>query len=97
MENQEPQDIPIIKNSVGRPRKHEDPKKHSQETMIQLKHDGYFKEYYKKRNVTIKCPVCSKETPEINLNQHQRSKKCISMKKVENNKQFFIICKIISL
>jgi hypothetical protein len=97
METQESQDTLIIKNSVGRPRKHEDPKQHSHDTMMQLKNDGYFKEYYKKRNVTIKCPVCSKETPEINLKQHQRSKKCIAMKKAENNKQFFIICKIISL
>ena len=66
----------IVKKSRGRPRQYEDSKSHGKDLIKKLKEDGYFKEYYIKRNNIIKCPKCSTESPEINLKQHQRSKRC---------------------
>ena len=72
-----------VKKSRGRPRQYEDSKSHGKDLIKKLKEDGYFKEYYKNRNNKIKCPKCSTESPEINLKQHQRSKRCKNFIKPE--------------
>ena len=100
MDNLEIPEIPKsseIKRGKGRPRQYDDTNIHRQELMIKLKDEGYFREYYEKRNIKIKCPNCSKECPEINLKQHLKSKKCKAFVKPPENKGLLIFCKIISL
>ena len=101
MENLEIPEIPEtqeIKRGKGRPRQYDDTKVHRHELMIKLKQDGYFREYYEKRNVKVNCPNCNKECQEINLKQHQRGKKCKSfVKPQQKNNGFLLFCKIINL
>jgi hypothetical protein len=99
LETPEILELPEIKKGKGRPRQYDDTKLHRQDLMIKLKNEGYFREYYEKRNIKVNCPNCNKECPEINLKQHQRGKKCKAFVKPpqQENKSFFIFCKIINL
>ena len=53
----------------GRKKLHENIKLH-------YKDIGYHKEYYKRNNKPMTCPICNRETTTNNFVQHTLSKKC---------------------